>query len=146
MLFTNRGGHRLKKRLRKKAGTRYHVLKRAQRAKVKRKGKGCVDYALVPIGLNDQLALASEGCTIDYPYATHWLLQLNEAKEKFPIKNDVYDAIHYLLVVYLCNEQGKTNSDFAITIHFLPASTVDNVQAFFNTLLDAMKQDVFWEN
>lgn len=136
----------MKKRLRKKAENRYHVLKRAQREKVKRKGKGCIDYALVPIGINDQLALASEGYKTDYPYATHWLVQLNDAKEKFPIKNDVYDAIHYVLFVYLCNEQGKTSSNSAVNLHFLPVSPVDTIQAFFNTQVDAMKQDVFWEN
>ena len=137
----------MKKRLRKKAGNRYNVLKRAQRAKLKRRGYKCIDYALVPIGIEDQLALDFEGYTPEYPYATHWLIQLAYMKDKFPIKNiPTYDSVHYIITVFPCNERGGTHTEATIYLRFFTATTPDKIRAIFNNQVALMKKDGFWQN
>ncbi|MFA9559435.1 hypothetical protein ACERII_19175 [Evansella sp. AB-rgal1] len=43
----------MRRRLQKKLGNRYNVLKVAKRQKQKRKGNKCVAFAMVPMGIRD---------------------------------------------------------------------------------------------
>ncbi|WP_332648973.1 hypothetical protein [Lysinibacillus sp. 54212] len=135
----------MKKRLKKKLGNQYNVLKRAKREKFKRRGYRCIDYAMVPIGINDRLELDHEGYILDYPYATHWFAQLSYTKVKSPIKN-VDDSCQYVITVFPCNKSGGTHTSAPIYIYFYKAVELKIIISIFNKFVGNMINDCFWKN
>ena len=133
----------MKKRLKKKLGNRYNVLKRAKREKLKKRGYKCIDYAIVPMGVKDKVNFDQEGYTPEYSYATHWFAQLVYSKEKFPIykTNDKYQ---YILTVFPCNKNGGTHTEFAVQVIFFKMEKPEKIISIFKKQIDDMKNDCFW--
>lgn len=100
---------------------------------------------MVPIGINDQLELDQEGYILEYPYATHWLIQLSYTKEKSPIKNENY-SFQYIITVFPCNKIGGTHTIGPIYIYFSKAVELDIIISIFNQFVDNMINDCFWKN
>ena len=96
------------------------------RKKVKRRGYKCIDYALLPIGNNDKLELEQEGYIFEYPYATHWLVQLSYSKERSPIINENY-SFQYTITVFPCKKNGGTHTKSPIYIYFSKPVELDKI-------------------
>ncbi|WP_381426421.1 hypothetical protein [Sporosarcina thermotolerans] len=120
-------GGMMNKRLKKKIGNRYNLIKRAERQTHKRKGARYIDYALIPIGEKDKLRFDQEGYDIDYPFATHWFIEI--APTKF----------YYIIYVYPCTSKGRsdTNSFFEV----IYAGKLDEVILAFKKTVDEMEYD-----
>lgn len=130
----------MNKRLRKKLGNRHNLLHQAQRKKQKRKGIRHIEYALIPIGKVDKSRLDQEGYDLDYPYATHWFIEIAPSSH--------YYKEPYIIYVYPCTSKGRsdTNSFFEI----IYAGKQDEVITVFEKTVDDMKNDrhiaSFWDS
>jgi hypothetical protein len=96
----------MNKRLKKKIGSRHNLVKRAERQKQKRKGLKYIDFALIPMGEADKLRFDKEGDKLDYPYATHWFIEISPSIH--------YYKERYIIYVYPCTSKGRSDTN-----HFL---------------------------
>ncbi|WP_047980513.1 hypothetical protein [Ornithinibacillus contaminans] len=130
----------MNKRLKKKLGNRYNLLIRAQRQKQKRKGMRHIEYALIPIGEKDKSRLDQEGYDLDYPFATHWFIEI--------VVSTHFYKEPYIIYVYPCTSTGRsdTNSFFEV----IYAGKLDEVITVFEKTVDDMKNDKhiasFWDS
>ncbi|WP_458948238.1 hypothetical protein [Oceanobacillus sp. CAU 1775] len=135
----------MKKRLKKKLGSRYNVLKRARRQKHKRRGDKIIDYAIVPMGIKDKRGFDREGYTLDYPYATHWFTEVRYCKSiVYQTQRVKYITGAYRIRVFPCTEKGGTDQEGAVQLIFYESEV--KIIDVFNRVIDDMKNDSFWDN
>lgn len=124
----------MKKRLRKKLGNRYDLLRRAKRQKNKRKGRRYLAYDLVPIGKTDKTKLNNDGYT-SYSYATHWFVEV------------VPGSIHYKqpYIVYVSPTTSKSKSHSHVFLQVNTVENPDDILLLFHKIVEDMKNDCFWD-
>ncbi|MFS0673587.1 hypothetical protein [Ornithinibacillus sp. 179-J 7C1 HS] len=126
----------MNKRLKKKMGNRYNLIKRAERQTHKRKGMRYIDYALIPIGEKDKLRFDQEGYDIDYPYATHWFIEIAPTK------------YYYIIYVYPCTSKGRSDTNSFLSVIY--AGKLEKVMLAFKKTVDDIKNDRhianFWDS
>lgn len=130
----------MKKRLKKKAGNRYNVLKRAKRESRKRRGYKCIDYAIVPMGVKDRSGFDEEGYILEYAYATHWVAELIYNKDIYFID----EKMPCIIRVFPCNKNGGTHTKFPLQLIFYKIEEPKIIMSIFQKLVEDMKNDCFW--
>ncbi|WP_102275562.1 hypothetical protein [Cytobacillus massiliigabonensis] len=118
----------MKRRLKKKLVNRYNILKETERQKHKRKGNRCIQYELLPMGQDDKIAMFNDEITPDYPYSTHWLLDVYYWKF-----NDIYQ-----IRVFPCSKFGGSPTKSPVRLIF-------SSENMFEKLIEDIKKDKFWE-
>ncbi|WP_042221627.1 hypothetical protein [Oceanobacillus manasiensis] len=127
----------MNKRVQKKVASKYNFLKRADRQKRKRRGRRCIDYALIPMGKTDKSRFVEEGDAVEYPYATHWFIEI--------APHDTYYYKHpYIIYVYPCT--SKATSDTNHFLEIIYAGQLHDVMMAFKNTVEDMKKDRHVEN
>jgi len=125
----------LKRRLKNKLGNKYNILKEAERQKHKRKGNRCIRYELLPMGEDDKIAMLNDEITPDYPYATHWFLDIYYWK----VNNT------YQIRVFPCSKFGGSPTLSPVLITVLSDVNEDNALETFEEIVDDIKNRIFWD-
>ena len=118
----------MKRRLKKKFENRYNILKEAKRQKHKRKGYRCIQYDIFPMGENDKTAMNNDEITPDYPYATHWLLDVY-----YWNFNNMYQVR-----VFPCSKFGGSPTKSPVRMIFRSENT-------FEKVVEDIKKDMYWD-
>ncbi|MDW0118651.1 hypothetical protein QTL97_17135 [Sporosarcina thermotolerans] len=129
----------MNKRQKKKVGTRYHLLRQAQRQAQKRKGEKCIAYEIVEIGKSDMVH--KDGFGTEYAYGTHWIVKVLHRKSVYFGK----EHTPYQTIVYPCTSHGTGDSNAALHVIFHWREKSGDMIPFFERIVDDMKQDRYWE-
>ena len=129
----------MNRRLRKKQGNTYKLLKKAVRRKQKRKGKKCIDFAIIPIGNRDKQGLLREGWKQELQWATNWFIRLQEIEHPYFFEQ----RMHYRIDVFFSTARGGTNEKSPYYMNFYKEYDQAFVQSKFDLVVYAMKTDQF---
>ena len=109
----------MKKRLKKKlTSPKFNLIQQAKRQKLKRRGRKTIFYEMVPIGREDRLELEKDGHMGEYPYATHWFVEIKDLVITIYDKDMRTTESLSTAEVYLCNEKGKTRQKSTLLTSF----------------------------
>lgn len=122
----------MRKRLKKKLENRYNALIEAKRQRFKRKGNRCIRYEFLPIGERGKYALNKDEITPEYPYATHWLIEVLNRKHIYDIR------------IFPCSKNGGTTSSSPVQMIIFYDENVKQVVNTYKKVVEDMKSDRFW--
>ena len=126
----------MKKRLKKKIQDRHNVLTETKRNMKKRKGIRGITYDFLPIGEKDKNLMNSDEVTPNYPYATHWLVDVYHWK-----KNNN----HFQIRIFPCSKNGGSPTDSPVQMINYSDGTIEEVLNTFQKVVEDMKHDRFWD-
>lgn len=131
----------MNKRIKKKAGTRYHLLQQAKRQAQKRKGEKCIAYAIVKMGENDLAAFHKDGYDTMYTCETHWLVKILHRKNMYFGK----EHAPYQALVYPCTRRGTSDSNAVFHLLFHWREKPEDMLPFFECIVNDMEHDRYSE-
>lgn len=122
----------MKRRLKKKQGSKYNLLKYVKRKMHNRTGGlKYITYEVIPMGAKDKLEFI-KGYDPDYPFASHWFVEViyhNTWKE-------------YVVRIYPCTSKGRINERYAY-IRIVSFHKQEEIILVFGKIVDDMKNDNF---
>lgn len=119
----------MKKRLKKKLGSKYNLLRYVQRQMYKRKGGGpkYITYEVIAMGEEDKSAF-TEGYGLDF----YWFVKVYYE----PVWKD------YVVKIYPCNRKGRINERNSY-VRIVSFKKKEEIMAVFEKIVDDMKNDNF---
>lgn len=125
----------MKKRLRKKQGTKYNLHKYVRRQMNNRKGAmKYIDYKVIPIGENDKLDFIKDRYSFDFPYTTHWFIEFFQQKPWG----------YYVIQIYPSTSKGRIRQrNFYIRILSAKKEKRDDTFLVYEKIVNDMMNDKY---
>ena len=129
----------MNKRIKKKYGNTYPLVKKAKRQASKRKGPKCLEHTLIPFGEKDRHELALEGWMGEMKWATHWFVRLHEVNAPYFFEQRIY----YRIDVYFSTINGGTKINWPYYMNFYKENDEAFVRSKWELITYTMKTDQF---